>query len=132
MNEPQKQSLKAVIEHLRKTGQSNSLSDELAEHVRVLSQYEASLKDCAIDVWHVEDVKSRRPDLSGEQCREVLRDLVKNHDAEIGINWDTIDYAADARYAEPENIWELRRSHGDDEMAPAPEPERNRGPKLSM
>ena len=132
MNNLEKQSLKAVIEHLRKNGQSNPLSDELAEQVRVLSHYEATLQDYAINRWHFEDVKCRRPDLSDEQCRGVLRDLVKNHNAEIGINWDTIDHAADARFAEPENIWELRRSYRDDKMAPAPEPKPNRGPKLSM
>lgn len=39
---------------------------------------------------HIDDVKSVDASLSDDQCREVLRLLKKNHDANIGINWDVI------------------------------------------
>lgn len=51
--------------------------------------------------WHVDDVLERRPDLSKEQCREVLSHMVNNHDAEIGINWDVIDSACELLFGEP-------------------------------
>lgn len=63
------------------------------------------------NVWHLEDVKSRRPDLSDEQCREVLTALEKSHNAEIGINWDVIDTIASDQFPEPENIHELRANY---------------------
>jgi hypothetical protein len=46
-------------------------------------------------IWSVEDVQSVRPDLSDEQCREVLRQCGRDHDAEIGINWIVISTVAD-------------------------------------
>lgn len=55
--------------------------------------------------WHVEDVQSIRPDLTGEQASEVLIHLEKNHDATEGINWSTIEIAADILFpSSAENI----------------------------
>lgn len=45
--------------------------------------------------WHIDDVKEVRSDLTDEQCSEVLQALKKNHDANEGINWLTIEYTAD-------------------------------------
>jgi hypothetical protein len=58
-------------------------------------------------VWHVEDIQWRRPDLTDSQCREVLSDLSRRHDAGIGINWDVIDCVADDNYPAPDNLHEL-------------------------
>lgn len=49
--------------------------------------------------WHVEDVMDRDEEMCDEndslltlaQAQEVLRMMDKNHDANIGINWDVID-----------------------------------------
>jgi SpoVK/Ycf46/Vps4 family AAA+-type ATPase len=46
-------------------------------------------------VWHIEDVQSIRSDLTDQQASEVLIHLKKNHDATVGINWDTIETVAD-------------------------------------
>jgi hypothetical protein len=46
-------------------------------------------------IWHVEDVQSVRPGLTDEQCREVLRQCGRHHDAEIGINWIVLSTVAD-------------------------------------
>jgi len=46
-------------------------------------------------IWSVEDVQSVRPDLADDQCREVLHDCGRHHDAEIGINWTVISTVAD-------------------------------------
>jgi hypothetical protein len=58
--------------------------------------------------WHVDDVLSERPDLTEEQCREVLRNLERNHDANIGINWEVIDTVAAILYPAPDNLAEQR------------------------
>lgn len=51
-------------------------------------------KEIAI-IWHREDVQCIRSDLTDEQASNVLIHLKKNHDASIGINWDTIEIVAD-------------------------------------
>jgi len=40
--------------------------------------------------WHIDDVKEVRPDLSDDQCREVLQTAKRRHDANIGINWEVL------------------------------------------
>jgi hypothetical protein len=49
-------------------------------------------------VWHIEDVQSIRPDLNDEQASIVLQHLKINHDANTGINWETIETVADILY----------------------------------
>ena len=44
--------------------------------------------------WCLEDVKSVAEDLTNDECRQVLQLLVSEHDAEVGVNWDTIRYWA--------------------------------------
>lgn len=46
--------------------------------------------------WCVDDVKSIAPDLTNEQCREVLCRAKQDHDATIGINWEVLEVIADA------------------------------------
>ena len=46
-------------------------------------------------VWHIDDVKEVRPDLTDEQCRAVLRQADESHDATIGINWEVLEIHAD-------------------------------------
>ena len=50
--------------------------------------------------WHIDDVKNVRPDLSDSECREVLYRAQKNHDADEGINWDTLRTHADILFGE--------------------------------
>ena len=64
--------------------------------------------DYLYDSWHVDDILCRRPDLNIDQCREVLQLISRRHDANIGINWDVIDFCADGCYPEPDNIDDLR------------------------
>jgi len=48
-------------------------------------------------LWHTIDVKQRAGelgvDLTDEQATEVAQRICDNHDANQGINWDTIDAA---------------------------------------
>jgi len=47
-----------------------------------------------VDEWNVADVQQQRPDLNHEQACDVLAYISDNFDANIGINWDFIDWAA--------------------------------------
>jgi hypothetical protein len=50
------------------------------------------------DDWHIEDVQNVRPDLDDDQCIDVLCALAEGFDANNGINWEVIEYTADAIY----------------------------------
>jgi hypothetical protein len=45
-------------------------------------------------IWSIADVQSIRPDLSDEQAWEVLQDVDRHKDAELGITWLTLEMAA--------------------------------------
>ncbi len=47
------------------------------------------------DVWSIEDVQAVRPDLSEDQCWEVLQLTDRTKDAELGITWLTLEMAAE-------------------------------------
>lgn len=51
--------------------------------------------------WHIDDVKSLRPDLNDEQCLVVLDAVKHNHDATIGVNWDVIEAVSDLQFPRP-------------------------------
>jgi hypothetical protein len=46
-------------------------------------------------LWGIEDVRGLRPDLTEEQCWEVLQDVDRHKDAELGITWLTLELAAE-------------------------------------
>lgn len=97
-----------------RVGDLCGMDTETLEHALSILKDEHRRRDNAtvhFNIWHLEDVKSRRPDLSDDQCREVLTALEHRHDAEIGINWDVIDAIADDLFSEPENIYELREKY---------------------
>lgn len=50
----------------------------------------------ALFSWHIDDVAQRAREtdcqrITPDQCREVLRRVEKNHDCEVGVNWDVLD-----------------------------------------
>ena len=45
--------------------------------------------------WHAEDVLNQDDTLTPEQVGMVLDRIKNNHDANIGVNWDVIDYWID-------------------------------------
>ena len=67
-------------------------------------------------IWGIGDVLAVRPDLSDDQCMEVLANVHQNQDAERGVNWDVISDAAENMFgawhveaqfrAEGESLWE--------------------------
>jgi hypothetical protein len=46
-------------------------------------------------IWSIEDVKAVAPNLTDNQCWEVLRQAERRHDANIGINWTVLICHAD-------------------------------------
>jgi len=46
-------------------------------------------------VWSIEDVQQVRPDLTDEQAWDVLQDVRRHHDAELGVNWLTLECVAE-------------------------------------
>jgi hypothetical protein len=52
--------------------------------------------------WCVKDVKGVRPDLTDNQCREVLQEAERRHDATIGITWYVLEIHADHLFPKPE------------------------------
>jgi hypothetical protein len=55
-------------------------------------------------VWSIEDVQEVRPELNDDQAWDVLRDVDRHKDAELGINWMTIKYSADDLYPKTEDV----------------------------
>lgn len=45
-------------------------------------------------IWCIEDVQSVRPDLNEDQAWQVLQFASDSHDANWGINWQTLECAA--------------------------------------
>jgi hypothetical protein len=45
-------------------------------------------------VWSIEDVQEVRPDLTDKQAWEVLQQVKSGHDATLGVNWETLEWAA--------------------------------------
>lgn len=54
----------------------------------------ATRREIAV-VWCIEDVQEVRPDLSDDQCWQVLEATRRYHDSTIGINWDVLRCQAD-------------------------------------
>ena len=46
-------------------------------------------------VWSISDVKEQRPDLSDDECMEVLEYQERKHDASMGVSWDTLEWCAE-------------------------------------
>ncbi|MHB1949662.1 MAG: hypothetical protein ACYCQI_16310 [Gammaproteobacteria bacterium] len=60
----------------------------------IIQENKSLVKEIAI-IWHIEDIQSIRPDLTDKQASIVLQRLKENHDANIGINWETIEVVSD-------------------------------------
>jgi hypothetical protein len=54
-------------------------------------------------IWHIDDVKEVRPDFTDEQAMQTLESVERNHDAEIGINWEVLRLHADFIHPQPDD-----------------------------
>lgn len=64
--------------------------DVLFEYSGQIFNYKNDLEWVAYR-WHANDVASVNPNLTEEECWNVLIYLLHDHDASIGVNWDTIE-----------------------------------------
>jgi hypothetical protein len=55
-------------------------------------------------IWSIQDVQEVRPDLTEEQCWEVLQATRRYHDATIGINWDVLGCHADLLFGDAPKV----------------------------
>ena len=46
-------------------------------------------------VWEIDDIRNLRPDLTDDECMEVLDYTDRKHDASLGVSWDTLEWNAD-------------------------------------
>jgi len=53
-------------------------------------------------IWSIEDVQDLRPDLTEEQCFQVLLDVEHHHDCDQGVCWETLRITADLLFPEPD------------------------------
>jgi hypothetical protein len=65
------------------------MTDETDIHATLAVRHQIAV------IWCIEDVQEVRPDLSEEQCWDVLQAARHNHDATIGINWDVLSCHAE-------------------------------------
>lgn len=52
--------------------------------------------------WYVDDVREVCPYLNQDEALEVLREMKRNNNAEIGVNWDSIQSTAESMYPQEE------------------------------
>jgi hypothetical protein len=96
-------SLKDALYHFRRLD-----DDQAAEVMRHMMEAATTPTTTEIDVhallagrreiaviWCIEDVQANRPDLTDDQCWEVLEAAKRYHDATIGINWDVLNCHAE-------------------------------------
>ena len=60
----------------------------------------AGVKNSIFIEWCIDDVKDVREDLDDDQAMEVLEFVKDKHDANLGITWETLQYAANHLYPE--------------------------------
>jgi len=67
---------------------------------RSIAEAEGAIKrafdpDWVAEWWHIDDIieqaKNNGEQVTEYEAREVLRLMIKEHDCNIGINWDVID-----------------------------------------
>jgi hypothetical protein len=65
----------------------------------ILNKEPKITRDTSIDIsWSVADVKEQCPKLTLKEAYEVLKQVESDHDANYGVCWDSIRYAASEMY----------------------------------
>lgn len=59
-------------------------------------------KNSIVILWHIDDVKSIRPELDDDQCMEVLNMVARKHDPVLGVSWDTLEFWANYLFPDEE------------------------------
>lgn len=86
MNDFEKEMLLAYLRDMTERG------DETAKKLLPLLEKKDLQDDEIAIVWSVDDVMEECKWLTKEQAYDVLHHLDRKHDANIGVNWETIYY----------------------------------------
>lgn len=86
--------------YYKKVNDEAGLPIIMGNDVQLAEAYLASLEDRKDKIaisWHIDDVKGMEgyEDLTDDEAREVLELTANNHDATIGVSWDTLEVWAD-------------------------------------
>ncbi len=102
MNTKQRKALDDICNFILNYTSDEAEQKRMAEaaHDYVMQDHVLANDDSISIEWCIDDVKEVRPDLDDEQAWDVLQMVKDNHDATIGISWDTLEYAADHLYPE--------------------------------
>ena len=102
MNAKQQDALETISNFVLYFTSDENSRERLIEvaHEYVEQDHVLTNEDSISIVWCIDDVKEVRPDLDDEQAWDVLQTVKDNHDATMGISWDTLEYAADHLYPE--------------------------------
>ena len=100
MNAKQREALDTIANFVLYFTSDENSRERLMEvaHEYVEQDHVLKNEDSISIVWCIDDVKEVRPDLDDEQAWDVLQAVKDNHDATMGISWDTLEYAADHLY----------------------------------
>lgn len=72
---------------------------KLEEDIQELAKDEFYNQETQVAIpWSIEDIKNDRPDLTDEECLDVLHVAIDEHDANNGINWDILQYHTNRLY----------------------------------
>lgn len=86
-----------VISSGAKTGFDEDAVNEAWDIVKEKKNYGYGYDDTnsiAI-IWEIDDIKNIRPDLTDDECMEVLGYADRKHDATLGITYDTLEWHCD-------------------------------------
>ena len=67
------------------------LSKDDVPHVKTYDDYNRFLEIDEVDNTSIEDAKKYLKKYDADKFEDALYDMIRHHDAEIGITWDTID-----------------------------------------
>jgi hypothetical protein len=69
-----------------------SLLQEIEQHGLADCEFNRNLlPDEILISWHFTDIQEVDDSLTNDEARQVLQLIKENHDADIGINWETIE-----------------------------------------
>lgn len=75
---------------------SMRIRDHLVDMLKV---HPNCMDDIALySVWHDDDIRESRQDLTDEEVAAVCSAIISNHNAEVGVNWDVIKTTIDEMF----------------------------------
>ena len=100
--------ISTLIDSLKEFLQGQRLAELPAAQplITKMHRLENELENVILNPWSVGDVTSMLPKLSDDEAREVLKLVERNFDAESGINWDSLLYAAESLGFDTSHAWE--------------------------